>query len=95
MTYGSQQAITAEALSALLRGEALSGAEATPTVVWLRDQLRLALIERMQIIRGRYAPVHDAEPRLDQMANNAHDLLPVILTGTPERVDGAEDSNDS
>ena len=29
------------------------------------------------------------------MANNAHDLLPVILTGTPERAGGAEDSNES
>ena len=56
-----------------------------PTVVWLRDQMRLALLERLQIVRGRYAPVKDVEPHLDQIANNAHELLPVIMAETPSR----------
>jgi hypothetical protein len=95
MTYGSQQAITADSLSALLQSEAVPDAASMPGVVFLRDQLRLALTERLHIIRGRYAPARDVEPHLDHIANNAHDLLPVILASTPERVDAERDSDES
>ena len=87
MTYGSQQAVTAEALCELLRSDWHTADIEIPTVVWLRDQMRLALLERLQIVRGRYAPVKDTEPHLDQIANNAHEVLPVIMgkhhRGTP------------
>ena len=95
MTYGSQQAVTAEALCELLRSDWRTTEIDIPTVVWLRDQMRLALLERLQIIRGRYAPVKDVEPRLDQIANNAHQLLPVILATTPWRDLAAYPSDDS
>lgn len=85
MTYGSQQAVAAEALCDLLRTDGRVAESEISTVVWLRDQMRLALLERLQIVRGRYAPVRDVEPHLDQIANNAHELLPVILAETPSR----------
>src|SRR5690349_1776650 len=85
MTYGSQQAVTAEALCDLLRTDRRATESVIPTVVWLRDQMRLALLERLQIVRGRYAPVRDVEPHLDRIANNAHELLPVILAESPSR----------
>lgn len=85
MTYGSQQAVTAEALCDLLRTDGRVAESEISTVVWLRDQMRLALLERLQIVRGRYAPVTDVAPHLDQIANNAHELLPVILAESPSR----------
>ena len=85
MTYGSQQAVTAEALRDLLCTDGRAIESEIPTVVWLRDQMRLALLERLAIVRGRYAPMRDVEPHLDQIANNAHELLPVILAETPSR----------